>query len=236
MVHLSENWFVNDVFDVEYKEYQVLDYVQKTNAHFEQEEFFPYFDHLLKHIHDLELFGQAQYNLDQNLIAGSSQHSFNPLQQPKVHPLGVESELKEIIAFAKNQFTRCRSRAEFNLGNLYNKIRISELGLTNPKVAGGLVLINHFETTRVYTYEHRIIKRPNTFFQYKDVKTCFAEQLYSSATPDFHEIKWQFLKSNKFETGINTYLVEFDQEIPHFETLMPLVKNHLLATSLIWAH
>jgi len=48
---------------------------------------------------------------------------------------------------------------------------------------------------------------------------------------DFYQIKWEVIKMAGIEGSINTYLVEIEQDIPHFETVLPLVKNRLLLTA-----
>lgn len=231
MSQLAENWFISDVFDVEYKTYQVLDYVQKTNAHFERNELFPYFDYLLRHLHCLSLFRHAKKEIDAGMFGMQNTHPQIDEFKSEVSVTKSVSDLNEIIAFAQNHFLKCRTNGERQLAKLYEKLHISQIGIQNPSATGGLIIINQKHNSRLYTFEHRIVKRPNTYFQYKDVKTCFTKQLSANSSSNPYEIKWQYLKSDKFNTAVNTYLVESEDEIPHFETIIPLVKNHLLTIS-----
>lgn len=226
MAYLSENWFITPLFDLEYKYYQVLGYVQALQRHFDKKQIFPYFDDLLRHIQNLETLTKAKVDFEKSL----QQKTFLNQAGIPANPISESiKDLKEILAFADKEFNHCRLGAENTLNVLLEKVPISQLGLINPKSQGGMVMISQNEQTRIYTYEHRLIRRPNTFFQYKDIRTRFAKSV--PANQDIYNLKWELLKSEEISTGINTYLVECDGNIPHFETVLPLVKNQILASS-----
>jgi hypothetical protein len=223
MDYLSENWFVTPLFDVEYKHYQVLGYVQKLHRHFEEKRLFPYFDDLLRHIQNLETLTKTKLDFEKDM----GQKVF--MEPSEVAPIPISNSLKdltEILAFADKEFNQCRIHAERVLNIFLEKIQVSQLGVFNPESQGGMVLISQNDYTRVYTYEHRLIQRPNTYFQYKDICTRFAKTVPTNK--NIYNLKWELLKSDEIKTGINTYAVQCEEELPHFETVLPLVKNQLL--------
>lgn len=223
MNYLSENWFVTPLFDVEYKYYQVLGYVQKLRRHFDEKRLFPYFDDLLRHIQNLETLTKTKLDFEKDF----QQKVF--FESSEVQPIPISDSLKdltEILAFADKEFNQCRIHAERVLNVFLEKVQVSQLGLFNPESQGGMVLISQNDYTRVYTYEQRLIQRPNTYFQYKDIRTQYAKTVPSNK--NIYNLKWELLKSDELSAGINTYIVQCNEELPHFETVLPLVKNQLL--------
>jgi len=139
MAVLAENWFVSGVFDAEYKSYQVLDYIQKTNSQFDRKAFFPYFDHLLQNIYNLEQFKWAKQQAERSMSNEYLDSLFNLNSEQSRY--AAASEIDEIIDFASQKFGACRKKAIMRLSKLHDQLKVQRLGISNPNAKGGMVMI-----------------------------------------------------------------------------------------------
>ena len=81
---------------------------------------------------------------------------------------------------------------------------------------------------RVYSYSLRMVMRPDSGDKYKDLRTNYLTDIRTGIIPDLHQIKWSVIRSASLDIGTNAYLVDCNQDIPHFETVLPVVKSYLI--------
>jgi len=232
MAVLNDNWFLEPVFDYEYKTYEVLGYTQYLNNHFSRWEFYPYIDKLMMRIAELSSYSQAKLSLEEKLerdIDAIDLKNKKIVKRPVEDKKGVIAELQQIIQFADIHLNNCFKEAHSELERATREIEITRLGLSDSHEDHGLLLFKNLNQTRIYSYSLRMILRPGNTDLYKDVKTVFLDEVTTGMLTNFNDLKWDIIRNSRRVLGTNAFLVESNTHIPHFEMLLPMVKNYLIA-------
>lgn len=231
MATLNDNWFLEPVFDFEYKSYEVLGYTQFLNNHFSKWEFYPYIDKLMKRIAELSTYSKAKSSLEEKLerdIEAIDLQNKKILKRPVEDKKGVLAELQQIIQFADVHLNQCFKDAHRELETAVKEVEITQLGISDSHEDHGLLLFRNTNQTRIYSYNLRLIMRPGNTDVYKDVKTIFLDEVKTGMLTNFNTLKWDIIRSSTRDLGTNAFLVESNTPIPHFEMLLPMVKNYLI--------
>lgn len=230
MARLSTNWIIEPIFDYEYKTYQALSYTSQAHRHFDEGKLFPYLSDLRKHIDILTHYQSSVIGLENEIR--TELIGLDPTKAALIYEKPPDDEvtdfLKEILSFALEKFYPVYRRGMEEKEEVIQRMRISPVGLLQPDGWGGLLFLEKSRTTRIYEYRYRFIRRPNRNEAYKDVQTNFIDELETGMFPDYRHLKLEYLKMMGLENELNTYLVETESEIPTFETLIPVVKEHLI--------
>jgi len=229
MRNFNDGWLFKPLFDYEYKSYQVLAFEQFLNTKFERWQLYPYVDQVDRILGNLEYFKAQKEGLRKDFPTDIERLD---LEKAKLIREGLTEsdmmdELNSIMDFAKKHLSRCSSEAHLLQARLSSKIEISPIGVTNNNMLGGYLFFRKPSQTRVYAYEYRMIQRPGR--NHRDIRTIYLNAEKTGLVTNFTDFKIKYIKSRKARFGINAYLVEADGDIPHFETALPMVKNHLLS-------
>lgn len=228
MRSFDDSWLFKPLFDYEYKSYQVMAFKQFLTRKLEQLQLFPYLDQVDQILSSLEYFELKKEDLKKEFptdIKGLDLEKARLIRE-NVTESGKIDELNAIMEFARKHLERCAVEAHDLERQLSNEIQVSPIGLIHNNMQGGYLFFKKLQETRVYTYEFRMVQRPAR--RHKDIKTKYLNAEPTGRATDYTDIKLKYVKSRKARFGINAYLIETNIEIPHFETVLPLVKNRLL--------
>ncbi len=228
MKSFDDSWLFKPLFDYEYKSYQVLDFEQFLTRKLDQLRLYPYVDQVDNILTNLEYFESKKEDLKNEFPTELKGIDLEKAQliREQVAESGKIEELNAIMEFAKKHLSRCSSEAHDLEKQLSKEIQISPIGLVNNNMQGGYLFFKKMRQTRVYAYEFSMVQR--TARRYKEIKTVYLDAEATGMITDYTDIKLKYVKSRRARFGINAYLVETNIDIPHFETVLPLVKNHLL--------
>jgi hypothetical protein len=232
MQYLAQNWFLEPVLDFEYKSYEVLGYTQKLEKVFDQWRFFPYFDEFATHIQQIKSYRKAKAVLEEKLKRDIEKIDLQQMKLVKAGISGTSTEmaqLEEILRFAAGKFEEMERLGREQLNLARNELEISPLGLIDLNNSNGLLLFRKLDSTRIYEYAFRAIRRPGNKYSYKDLRTNYLTEINTGRFANYSDIKWKAIKNAGATTGTNAYLISTNVEIPYFATLMPCVKNYLIA-------
>lgn len=232
MDRLSDNWFIEPIFDFEYKSYQVLGYSKELDRRFENWCFYPYIEDLARHYQLLLHCTHSKSELEEKLYTAISEfdfENFKVLKEPLADPKRVISELEAILNFALQKFGADLNQAHSELNTIEKELEIRPLGLSDLTMTKGLLFFRQPNATRVYTYQTRIIRRPGKHHSYKDLKTSYVQTRSTGMFTNFREVKWDIIKAKSLDKRSNAFLIESNKELPHYELVLPLVKNYILS-------
>lgn len=222
------SWLFQPYFDFEYKSYQILAFQQTVEKHLTEYKLFPYISQITSLLKKIQDFEQDKASLENEL---SSDLKSLDLSNMLLVREGIEDhekidELNKIMKFARKRIASLANGA-FELKNqLESEIQISPIGLIDESMTGGYLFFKKPEHTAVYSYEYRLIKSAHS--SYKDVRTTFINAEQTSFATNFSDIKIKYIKTKQARYGLNAYLVETNIHMPHFETILPLVKDYLM--------
>lgn len=235
MKQLSENWFVEPLFDYEYKSYEIMAYAKAIEQRFSESKFYPYLSEVQRHIRNLEAFSKAKSDMEAQMRSELKDIDLQKLaliRDALPDDSGLISELNDIISFAQKRFEFLQSSGSKVLNELSKFIEISPLGMLGALENPGFLLFKHESNIRIYTYRFRYVRRPFGSENYKDVCTAYHSELTAHRFSNLNHIKWDLVKSQKgLDQAVNAYLVESKLALPQYETLVPFAKEYLIKTA-----
>jgi hypothetical protein len=226
MMELSKNWLVEPVFDYEYKSYQVLAYTSRAHKRFDSSMIFPYLADIHFHIKNLNSCREGMANLESEMksdLVGIDVKK-KVLIREGLQDDTVIQTLQDVAGFACDKLSESFRHGLEEKERIKELIQISPVGIIGPSNTGGLLFLSHNRLARIYKYQYRMIRRPHDLEVYKDVVTEFVGERSVGLLPNFQKLKMEYVSNGEY----NTYLVECKENIPVFETVIPLTKEYLL--------
>lgn len=231
MVKLRDTWLVEPIFDFEYKTYELKAYSRDLSKCFSEMKYYPYLPELERHMALIETYRTLKAEMEGRFRRELCKIDLKRLEMVRERlpqDSGVIAELDEIIDFAREHLMELYKNGRKSLDDAVEKVQISPLGIVSASTQKGFLLFRKSQTTRIYTYEMRLVRRPGISEKYKDVKSQYLTEISTGMFTNFNEIKWDLLKREKGQAAQNAFLVETNTELPQYETLLPLAKHYIL--------
>jgi hypothetical protein len=234
MVTRSDNWLFEPHFEYEYKSYQIRGFAQRIKSRFESWQLYPYMDELKTQIDLISRFVESRRFLEDQFrgsVESIDLKEFKIERDKFPEDLNTIPTIEEILKLAEGEFSRCELEGRIQLELAKDQIHIEPFGLLAPQLSGGLLLFQLQSTARIYTYEFRIVRRPHQICSYKDLRTMLIEEVSLGKYTNWNQVRWSLLKKRKDIPVANSYYIQTATELPHFETVLPIVKNFLIEQS-----
>ncbi len=235
MKNLSETWYVEPLFDYEYKTYELLSYIQGVDAQFSENKLQPYLAHLRRHIDQLIAYRYAKEEVEGGLRRELSDIDLKKLRLIRAaipDEQGVMAELDAIIAFAEERLNMLYRDGAQLLDQLSEEVYIEPVGILGAPDQPGWLLFRKPKSVRVYSYHFRLVRRPYSQESYKDVCTTYLTEIEAGRFSNLSSVKWSLLKMRGAAENHapNAYAVEAQSDLPQHETLLPIAKAFLIST------
>lgn len=225
---LSNNWFIENNLDFEYKKYTLLAYLTKIEAQFNSAKIYPYYSELIKH-----------YDISKKIL---NSFRINSDQFPKkltdinkgqliYHNLFLENEsinkVKDILNYSIHQFSSRIKEGQEIKKFLQNNITFFPLGILSDNINQGYLFITPTDKKQsfIYQYELSPINRQNKIDQ---IKTKYLGDYKLSFANTYEQKKRELLFKNSLFTSSSTYVFESSIDIPLAESYLPIAKLLLL--------
>lgn len=236
MKQLSETWFVEPLFDYEYKTYEVMAYAQSMESRFSERKLFPYLDDVKRLLHNLDAYRAAKEDISENLRTELLEVDFNRLKMIREalpDSSGVMAELDGIVRFASHTLGNLYREGSAILDELLNAVEITPLGILGAAENPGWLLFRKPRSVRIYSYHFRLVRRPFGNDSYKDVCTKYHSEITAGRFENLNAVKWELMNSSEVVTRAapNAFLIETGLKLPQCETLMPIAKHFLIRSA-----
>lgn len=233
MKQLSETWFVEPLFDFEYKTYEVLAFAKSIKLHYDEARLFPYLGYVDRHARMLEAYRLAKEGMGGVIRTDLVEVDLKRLQLIRdaiPDKGGVMAELDQITRFAQEVFEGVHQEGKRLLEEMTDMVDISPLGILSSPGSPGYLLFRHDHKIRVYSYHYRLVRRAFCTESYKDVCTQFHSEWVTGKFENMNAVKWHLIKSDKHvrPSPPNAFVVETRVDLPQYETLLPIAKQYLI--------
>jgi len=202
MMKLHNDWIINGVLDIEYKQYELLTYLQKIEKKFDNLKLYPYFSDLTKHYVDLLEYKKTKKKLIKKII-------YENLTINDGYILNIDNLI---------DFSLIELRKKINLGKfIYDEVEkcvdIVGIGPTSVVNDKGYFII-HDETIDVYGYELNPLNH---------IKTKIIRSYPNDYHFSYENIRMDLICDSQI---INppTFLIDTPIKYPIKETLIPITK------------
>lgn len=236
MKQLSETWFIEPLFDYEYKTYEVLAYAKGMESQFSERKLFPYLDDVRRLLHNLDAYKAAKADLSENLRTDLLEVDLKRLamiREALPDSSGVMAELDGIVNFAAGTLGNLYREGSAIVDELTKDVEITPVGITGFAENPGWLFFRKPHSVRIYSYHFRLVRRPMGNQSYKDICTKYHSEVAAGRFENLNAVKWELMNTctTVNRSTPNTYLVETGLRIPHYETLLPIAKRFLLSTA-----
>jgi hypothetical protein len=231
MESLRENWLTEGHIDFEFKQYQLLAYLQKVKKSFKQVELYPHLADLVFHYRNLKSISENKGLIRENFPKEISVESLKNLElsyKKIVDDDAVMQEIEDIIAFALPQVKGSLDEGSFIYEYVESQCEIAPVGLSSLYANEGYMFITQPPQKEAEVYRYQI-----TFFQqsnetFRGIHTQYIHTEARSFSNTFEQIKLKLIKQFTDLPNPSTYLISSKLKFPFNQTLMPVAKRLLV--------
>jgi hypothetical protein len=231
MESLKENWLTEGLIDFEFKQYQLLAYLQRVKKSFKQVELYPHLADLVFHYRNLKSISENKGLIRENFPKEISIESLKNLElsyKKIVDDDAVMQEIEDIIAFALPQVKGSLDEGSFIYEYVESQCEIAPVGLSSLYANEGYMFITQppQKETEVYRYQITFFQQSNETMRGIHTQHIFTEARTFSNT--FEQIKLKLIKQFTDLPNPSTYLITSKLKFPLNQTLMPVAKRLLV--------
>jgi hypothetical protein len=222
MKTLGLNWITENLIDLEYKKYILLDYIQYINLNFGENKLYPFVSDLITHHQNLLNIKDVKSTLklgDIESIDLTNLKFDRKLEDDKSIMKEVEDIVDYSIPIFKKSILDARDIYELVECNL----SITPVGIVPLYKNIGYFFLLCRESIKVYEYELGIFEKSDEV--YRGIHSDYLSE-YDVMSCD--KIKLDIIMKNKKLPNPATYLIESKLSIPLEETFLPISKRLLL--------
>jgi hypothetical protein len=232
---LELDWIITEPIDFEYKQYQLLGYIQKIDEKFDKFQIYPAFKELSLHLANVKSIStdgkfisikKEITEIDEEIVLGDL--DFHKLPRIKDEE---KDELLQTLSFAEQKITEyfLIGKSLWSLVNETIEIR-NVIYKSNLRENFGFIVIHHDELKFVYQYE---LKNGDIDNKNKEI---FIENIYVGDGIDIHGIIVEntILENYAFiarfnEVSLPIFEVHATQKFDFEHSIKPLVKRKVLS-------
>lgn len=230
MFSLSNNWITEGTIDFEYKKYLLLAYLRDIDASFKDEKLYPQFAQLIQHHRNLV---HLKYELEKMESSFQKELKEIDLQHvklifEKLKADNVVDEIQSIIDYSLPEMESEIKKGAEIYDEVEHKLHVFSLGLIPLYKDDGYFIISDFVKKNILIYEYQFSLIANQFEQYRAIKTNYLKSYKLNISNTYEKIKYDLIRQQPDNRTPATFVVEFKENIPYRETLLPVAKRSLV--------
>ncbi len=228
---LSRNWITEHTLDFEYKKYQFLSYISKTESNFKKKKLQPFLPDITMHLDDLLKLKNERLKLQSEVNFVLSGFNF---KETKLHYAANEEEEKILEPLDKIlDFTEPILKNTIEIGNEIKQeaeqsIHVYTLGIVPLYKDEGIIIIDLQRKNKALFFEYAV-NNISTSASNIAIKTTFIQSFSLSISNTIYSVKLNFLKNYRKIPVPATFVVESEGIYPIKETLLPIATQKLIA-------
>jgi len=226
MIKLDDNWMTNGILDVEYKQYELLAYLQKVEKKFDNLELYPYFSDLIHHYDGLIKYKENKQifrdNFPKELVEINLKNTtltYEDLVIDDKYILGID----KLVDFSLTNLRKKISLGKLIYDEVEKCIDILEIGTTLFSNNKGFFII-HDETIDVYQYELGALIQLNGE---KGLTTKLIRSYPKGFHMSYESIRLDLVDGSNI-INPSTFIIDSPIKYPVEETLLPITKRLLV--------
>jgi len=226
MIALDKDWMTKGILDIEYKQYELLAYLQKVENKFDNLKLYPYFTDLISHYDGLIKYKETKQlhreSFPKKLIEinlTNTTLTYEDLIIDGEYML----ELDKLVDYSIVQMRKKISLGKFIFDEVERCIDILEMGVIHFNNNCGFFII-HGDTIDVYEYEL------GNFLQLdgaKGLKTKLVRCYPKGFHMTYESIRTDLVDGSKL-INPSTFIIDSPIKYPIEETLLPITKRLLV--------
>ncbi|TXC82153.1 hypothetical protein [Luteibaculum oceani] len=233
MKKLDPNWLTEGYIDFEYKQYILLDYLQKVSRSFKRKSLYPVLSDLVFHYNNL-----LRLKENKNFLSSQVPKKLDRIDLKKLKLVYEEVDLDD------NNMKELEKLVEFSIPRVENEIRngkelfdwvednieVDPIGLRPLYDKEGYLFLTYDGLAEVMIYQYKMSSIKNDKDKFFALHTQLVKTEEKSVANHYHQIKLNLLASNKELPNPATFLVVAKRRLPFKATLLPVAERLLMRT------
>jgi hypothetical protein len=229
MTNLQKNWLTEGIFDLEYKKYVLMAYLQHIDSEFTQNRLHPHLPELKYHFNSCINIqankSQIKTSFPKNLTGINIQRLRLEYEETHQDDPYLE-DLNYMLDFAIDRFSKSIDEGTERFTEVEENVKISPVGIVPLRLQEGYLLFLHTFQPLVSIFEYQLALYNEMKQRY--LKTTFVETVRIGIGNTVSQIKVDLTKKNKSLPNPATYVVESRYDYPLQETLLPVAEKLML--------
>lgn len=228
MKTLAQNWFFDNLFDVEYKRYVLLAYLHDVHKEFKQTKLYPALADLVAHYRALVNF---KHNKDQLYQAFPDEiqeidlKNFHIKFQKTVTNDEVMNHLQEVIDFSLPAMQKHLEEGKEIYEFMEREIAVEPIGILPIYRNEGYLFVR---SAQIDVYEYQVGLFSHNTEPYRAVATQLITSYAVNYVNTFENIKIELIRNYKKLPNPAVFAVTTKFDYPVAETIMPITKRMML--------
>lgn len=230
-VRLSDNWISDGLIDFEYKTYQLLGYLKRTNYLFSQKKIYPQLSDLINHYRSLFQLKEQKKYVRNKFPQSASDINFKKMEiiyQDLYEDEDILKTIDEIIEFALPKFQQSIEIGKELYEYTASLIDMEPIGIVPLYRKEGYFMLRDKSTDDilVFYYKIKLIQTDTDQFRALETKYIGRDKLSICNTPE--NIKMRLIKNFREMPNPASYLISIKYPLPLSSTWLPVAKRLLL--------
>ncbi len=231
MKALSQNWFIENLIDFEYKKYELLGYLQGIKQEFKEEKLYPALSDLITHYNNL-----VSIKNNKQMLSESFGKSLSKIDLEKLRLIyeSIEKdnqmlhEIENIIDFSIPQL-ECYLNEGKNIYNLMEEnMQIEPIGLTPLNTNEGYMFISDGMQKETVVHQYNITFFEHANERFRGIHTSYITSFAYSYFNTFESIKLQLIKEIPQLPNPAVFAISSQKQYPLAESFIPIAKRTLV--------
>ena len=231
MDELKPNWLTDGLIDFEYKQYQLLAYLQKVKSSFGRVELYPFLADLVVHYRNLKSISDSKGLIQDAFPKEISLEGLQNLElayKKVVEDDSVMQQIEEIIGFAIPKVKDSLDEGSFIYEYVESQCEISPVGLASLYANEGYLFISQPPQKEAEVFRYQITFFENSNEPMRGIHTQYIFTTERNFSNTFEKIKLKLIREFTDMPNPSTYLITSKLKFPFHETLMPVAKRILV--------
>ena len=224
---LPSDWMLIPSFDLEYKQYVLLAYLQRVRARFAEQKLFPHLPEVKEHLDAALELQQRKEAIARSLhgeLKGFDPATGNAVHSTPANPWPLEL-VDRLIAFTLPGMRRLLEEGHTLWEDLCGSIRKIPIGVQPVEPVEGWLLLRKGSEARIYTYSTPWVRSSTGGHEGRCITTHFLATTTVGLHRPYEMIRNELIRRPDAPAMPATYAFEASVELPFVETFLPLAKQ-----------
>lgn len=226
MIKLEHDWMTRGILDVEYKQYELLAYLQKIEKKFDELKLYPYYSDLIRHYHDLMTYKKTKESYKDNFpkaLVDINLKDTTLTYEDLILDSDYILQIDELVDFSLVEMRKKITLGKFIYDEVEKCVDLLEMGIIQFNNNKGFFII-HDETIDVYEYElGELIQLDGA----KGLSTKLVRSYPKGFHLTYESIRMDLVDSTNI-VNPSTFIIDSAIKYPIEETLLPVAKRLLV--------
>ncbi len=233
MKNLDADWLTKGWIDFEYKQYILLDYLQKVSQQFDRKSLYPVLSDLVFHYNNLISLKENQSLIQEQIPKKLDKIDLKSLkmvyENVQLNDQLME-ELQRVVDFALPKFKVHLQKGREVYDWVEQHMEVDTIGLRPIYDKEGYLFVGTESTSSIKIYRYKLSQIKNSEDHYFALETHLIKEEAVNLANHYGSIKLHLVKEHAELPNPATFLILSPSKLPYKNTVLPVAERLLMRT------